>query len=127
MHNNMSASLPQWQGETVPMVQSTVRISERQRNNLDRITNATNAPSIGASIRLMTVTEAQLVKDGIRKPDDYIPTTEPREYTLGFKLRESDKIALFELRYFYNAKSISDVVCHLLNHAIRVLDEKDGE
>jgi len=127
MHRNISASLPQWKGDSVPMVPATVRITEGLRNNLDRITEATNAPSIGAAIRLMTVTESQLVKDGIRKPADYIPTTDPRQYTLGFKLRESDRIALFELKYFYSAKSISDVVCHLLNQAVRIIDGKDGE
>ena len=43
---------------------------------------------------------------------------------MGYILRFKSIYYLFELRYFYNAKSISDVVCHLLNHAIRVLDEK---
>ena len=111
---------------SVPMRSTTIRISEIQRSNLDRIIKATNAQSIGASIRLLINAEITAIRDGLRTPIDYIPTREPKLYTIGFKLSEADTESLSVLRKFYSAQSISDTVCHLLNGIIVELT-KDGE
>ena len=111
---------------SVPMKGTTVRISEKQRSNIDRIIKATNAQSIGASLRLLASAEMTAVNDGLRSPADYIPTTEPKLYTIGYKLSAHDMDTLASLRTFYNAQSLSDTVCHLMNQIISEL-EKAGE
>lgn len=111
---------------SAPMKAMTVRIAECQRSYIDRIINATNAPSLGASIRLMIAEDMTAVTEGLRSPADYLPTIEPKLYTIGLKVSDSDRVSLERLRTFYHAPSLSDTVCHLLNQIISEL-EKVGD
>ena len=120
-----TARIPQYPN-TAPMKGTSIRISEKQRSNIDRIVKATNAQSIGASVRLLITAEITAVDSGQRKPADYIPTNEPKLYTIGLKLSDAGIEDLTKLSSFYNAPSISDTVCHLLNQVITEL-EKVGD
>ena len=124
---NYSARIPKYPNtESLPLKAMTVRISEKQRANIDRIVEATNAPSIGASVRLLITEEMTAVNKGQRQPADYIPTDEPKLYTVGLKVSNTGRSDLEHLRMFYHAPSLSDTVCHLMNSVIREL-EKAGE
>ena len=121
---NYSVRIPKYPtNANVPMKAMTERIAESQRENIDRIIEATNAPSIGASIRLLIAEDASAVAEGLRSPADYLPTTEQKLYTIGLKMSDSDRDALARLRTFYGAPSISDTVCHLLNQIIGELEK----
>ena len=127
MYNN-SARIPKYPDtNTLPLKAMTVRISESQRANIDRIISATNARSLGASVRLLISEDMTAVTEGVRSPEDYIPTNEPKLYTIGLKVSDSGREALDRLRTFYGAPSISDTVCHLLNAVIRELNSQESE
>ena len=121
MENTVSR-IPQYP-TVAPMRGTTIRITEKQRANIARIVKATNAQSIGASVRLLITEEINAVNKGQRQPDDYIPTNDPKLYTLGFKVSESDRQSLDKLRTFYHAPSTSDTVCYLMNQVISELEK----
>ena len=124
---NYSARIPKYPTTVnVPMKAMSVRIAESQYSNISRIIEATNAPSIGASVRLLIAEDSTAVSEGLRSPEDYLPTTEPKLFTIGLKVSDSDRDALEKLRTFYHAPSLSDTVCHLLNQIISAL-EKVGD
>ena len=122
-----SARIPKYpNSKPLPLKAMTIRISEYQRENIDRIILATNARSLGAAVRLLITEDMTAVSAGLRSPADYIPTTQRKLYTVGLKVSDTGREALDRLRTFYGAPSISDTVCHLLNSVIREL-EKAGE
>lgn len=122
-----SARIPKYSNtERLPLHAMTVRISEYQRANIDRIISATNARSLGASVRLLITEDVTAISEGLRSPADYIPTNEPKLYTVGLKVSDTGREALDRLRTFYGAPSISDTVCHLLNSVIRELDTQES-
>ena len=126
MGNNIS--LPQYQRSNEVLMGFVVRVSERQKKYLPIIQQAMNCPSEGTALNLLTQAEAVAVRQHKRQQYDYLPTTEPKPFTVSYKYSKADKEALEYLQSFYNAPSRGDVVCHLLNQAIAILDAgKDGE
>lgn len=126
MGNNIS--LPQYQGSNEVMTGFNARVTAKQREYLTIIRKAMNCPSEGTALNLLTQAEAVAVRQHERQQHDYLPTTEPKPFTISYKYSKADRQALEYLRDFYNAPSRGDVVCHLLNQAIAILDAgKDGE
>ena len=126
MGNNIS--LPQYQGSNEVMTGFVVRVTEQQKKYLPMIQQAMNCPSEGTALNLLTQAEAATVRQHKRQQHDYLPTTEPKPFTVSYKYSKADKEALEYLQSFYKAPSRGDVVCHLLNQAIAILESgKDGE
>lgn len=120
--------LPQYQGSNEVMTGFVVRVTAKQREYLPIIRKAMNCPSEGTTLNLLTQAEAVAVRQHERQTFDYLPTTEPKPFTVSYKYSKADKEALEYLRDFYKAPSRGDVVCHLLNQAIAILESgKDGE
>lgn len=119
--------LPQYMGSTEPMSGFAFRISEKQKKYLPIIQQAMKCPSEGTALNLLAQAEAVAVHNRERIPEEYLPTTDPKPFTVSYKYSRADKEALEFLQAFYKAPSRGDVVCHLLNQAILILDTKDGE
>ncbi len=115
MNNNI---LPRFDAQ--PLSVCGLRITEKQRAYIPALLDATGAPTVSALIRLL-----------INSADShavYSPVAESRPYSISYKLQSEQKHRLEELRSAYNARTVSDVVCYLLNQAIAILDAgKDGE
>ena len=125
MGNNVA--LPQYKRNTVPMSVNTVRVSEKQKSILPVLRDAMQCPSDGTVINLLTSAEVIAVHNHQHLPEQYIPTTDPKPFTVCYKYSQADKEALEFLKEFYKAPSRAYVVCHLINQAILVLNTKDGE
>ena len=120
--------LPQYQRSNEVLMGFVVRVTERQKKYLPMIQQAMNCPSEGTALNLLTQAEAVAVRQHERQQHDYLPTTEPKPFTISYKYSKADRQALEYLRDFYKAPSRGDVVCHLLNQAIAILESgKVGE
>ena len=120
--------LPQYQGSNEVMTGFNARVTAKQREYLPIIQQAMNCPSEGTALNLLTQAEAVAVRQHDRQQHDYLPTTEPKPFTISYKYSKADRQALEYLQSFYNAPSRGDVICHLLNQAIAILESgKDGE
>ena len=101
---------------------TSIRLTQKQLEDLDRLKGATNSPSIGKTIDTIVTAELDAVHDGLRTKDDYIPQEERKHCTFSFKVSEEFKESASELQYFYDAPTISAVIAHTIDWYARVLE-----
>lgn len=105
---------------------TSIRLTDKQMDDLNRLKVATNSPSIGKAIDTIVTAERDAVRDGLRTKSDYIPQDERKNCTFSFKVNEVFKESVAELQYFYDAPSISAVIAHTIDLYINALDAGKG-
>ena len=118
-------SLPQYQNTVIPMRGTTIRITEKQLNNLDRLKQATNSPSVSSALRLFINAELKAIDKGHRNPEDFIPTTGKKNHSVSFKMSDTERENLIRAQYFYGAKNYSQLLCYIIDRYGEQLDTEE--
>lgn len=119
----MSISMPKYVGTSIPMkTVITVRMTDSQLNNLQKLKTATEAPSSAVAIRLCMRAEETAIKDGLCSPEDFTPNTDYRPCIWTFKVTEGEKELLATLTYYYGAKTYTQLLCYLIDKYSAIAD-----
>lgn len=113
--------IPQYKDRT-RLSGTSIRLTQKQLEDLNRLMEATNSPSIGKTIDTIVTAERNAVYDGLRTKEDFIPQEERKSCTFSFKVSEKFKESVAELQYFYDSPSISAVIAHTIDWYTRALD-----
>ena len=126
---NSALSLPKYeQTETQFGKTVSVRLTEKTLESLPVLCKATNSPTVAAMFRMLITYEHQLILDGLRKPEDYIPTdNKPKVKVQNIPVSEAEYKILFSIKDFYQAPTMTGTVNHMLMAALATLSTKEGE
>lgn len=114
--------IPQYR-DCVKLYSTSLRMTQEQLSQLERLKDATASPNIGRTIETIVTAHYEEVKNGLRKPEDFIPQDGRKTCTVSFKVNIVFKESVAELQYFYNAPSMSAVVAHVIDWYSRILEQ----
>lgn len=116
-------TIPQYK-DRLKLSGTSIRLTKKQLDDLNRLMDATNSPSVGKTIDTIITAERDAVRNGLRSKEDYIPQEERKYCTFSFKVNEEFKESVAELQYFYDAPTISAVIAHTIDWYARLLDSE---
>lgn len=123
-----SYSLPKYEQTEIQFGKTvSVRLTDETLKALPVLCKATNSPTVASMFRMLISYEHQLILDGVRKPEDYIPTDKPKVKVQNIPVSESEYKTLFSIKDFYQAPTMTGTVNHMLMAALATLNTKEGE
>ena len=119
---NNSVLFPQYK-DCVKLYSTSLRMTQKQLEDLEHLKGATASPNIGRTIETIVTAHHREMEQGLLKPEDFIPQDDRKTCTVSFKVNVIFKESVAELQHFYSAPSMSAVVAHTIDWYTRVLEQ----